>query len=316
MLYRILHFPASIAIYLYCRYIRINHKEFLNSKGPLLIASNHPNSFLDAIILASLFKRPIYSLARGDAFAGKFISSILKSLNMLPVYRISEGAENLAYNFTTFDACNDIFKRNGIVLIFSEGHCINEWHLRPLKKGTARLSFAAWNQNIPLQIIPLGINYSSFRSFGKNVHLNFGKLITKDEFDLSEIEGKKIISFNNILKDQLKNLVYEINVNDEKKRLNIFHNNVNLLKRYILFIPAVLGFVLHFPLYFPIILMISKKENDHYDSIIVGLLILLYPVYLFLLMLLLFLTLHNYLFLLVLIVFPFCAWSYLQIKKQ
>ena len=75
---------------------------------------------------------------------------------MLPVYRVSEGVENLENNYTTFDACQKIFKKNKIVLIFSEGRCINEWHLRPLKKGTARLALTAWQHNIPLKSFALG----------------------------------------------------------------------------------------------------------------------------------------------------------------
>ena len=183
MLYRLLKLPAKIAIYFYCRKIIINKKEWLKSEGPLLIAANHPNSFLDAVILATLFKRPIHSLARGDAFVNTFITKLLTSLKMLPVYRISEGAENLEHNYTTFSSCIDIFKKNGIVLIFSEGRCINEWHLRPLKKGTARLSINAWQQGIPLKVVPLGINYSSFRIFGKNMILNFGDIIEKESFN-------------------------------------------------------------------------------------------------------------------------------------
>ena len=57
--------------------------------------------------------------------------------------------------------------------IFSEGKCINEWHLRPLKKGTARLAISSWEENIPLEVLPVGINYSSFRRFGKNVYYQF-----------------------------------------------------------------------------------------------------------------------------------------------
>jgi 1-acyl-sn-glycerol-3-phosphate acyltransferase len=53
---------------LYCRQIKINKPELLHAKGPLLIAANHPNSFLDGIILTTLFQNPIYTLARGDAF--------------------------------------------------------------------------------------------------------------------------------------------------------------------------------------------------------------------------------------------------------
>jgi 1-acyl-sn-glycerol-3-phosphate acyltransferase len=160
-------------IHFYCRKIVINQKSKLSENGPLLIAANHPNSFLDAIIISTLFKKPVYSLARGDAFAGKFITKILVSLNMLPVYRMSEGVENLGLNYSTFDACKKLFKENKIVLIFSEGRCINEWHLRPLKKGTARLAVDAWENEIPLKVLPLGINYSSFRFYGKNVFLNF-----------------------------------------------------------------------------------------------------------------------------------------------
>ena len=78
----------------------------LLQQGPLLIAANHPNSFLDAIILGSLFKTHVYSLARGDAFVGKFFTRILRSFKMLPVYRVSEGVENLEHNYTTFEACN------------------------------------------------------------------------------------------------------------------------------------------------------------------------------------------------------------------
>jgi len=107
----------------------------LKEKGPLLLACNHPNSFLDAVILDILFEQPVWSLARGDAFSNKTITKILTAVKILPVYRTSEGVENLSENYKTFDACLDIFRNTGVVQIFSEGKCINEWHLRPLKKS-------------------------------------------------------------------------------------------------------------------------------------------------------------------------------------
>ena len=153
MIFDIIKIPAKFAIKIYCRQLKINNNKILSSKGPLLIACNHPNSFLDAVILATIFKKPIYSLARGDSFKNKYIAKILASLNILPVYRISEGAENLNNNYDTFAKCREIFKKNGIVLIFSEGLCINEWKLRLLKKGTARLAISrtsALRDTIPL----------------------------------------------------------------------------------------------------------------------------------------------------------------------
>lgn len=316
MLYTILKIPAKWALYLYCRSIKINHKEFLNADGPLLIAANHPNSFLDAIILASLFKKPIYSLARGDAFVNKTIATILHALKMLPVYRISEGVENLESNYQTFEACISIFKKNGIVLIFSEGKCINEWHLRALKKGTARLANSAWENDIPLRVLPLGINYHSFNSFGKNVILNFGNYITKENCYQNNSFGKNVGDFNTALQNQLSDLVFEIDKKDTKKLIDTFEIPISGFNKMLLTIPAVLGYILHFPLYYPIKKIVRKQtiSNDHFDSIIVGLLFILYPIYVLIICGIAQFIFKTGLVWLGIIILPLLGWSYIQRK--
>lgn len=288
----------------------------LGQKGPLLIASNHPNSFLDAIILATLFKSPIHSLARGDAFANKVITKILTSFNMMPVYRVSEGMENLENNYDTFSACQDIFKQNGIVLIFSEGRCINEWHLRPLKKGTARLALEAWKNGLNLKVLPLGINYSSFRKFGKTVLLNFGNFILKEEIEEDIYSGKTIIIFNQKLKYQLEKLVFEVDINDEQKHKYYFHFKQAFLKRLILFTPAIAGFIIHAPLYLSMHLAIKNKAEDHYDSILIGLLFFVYPVYVVLITLIVLIIIKSWTALFLFILVPFTLWSYVQLNGQ
>jgi 1-acyl-sn-glycerol-3-phosphate acyltransferase len=287
----------------------------LQKEGPLLIASNHPNSFLDAIIVATLFKNPVYSLARGDAFAGKVITKILSSFNMLPVYRVSEGVENLENNYATFEACQDIFKKDGIVLIFSEGRCINEWHLRPLKKGTARLAIAAWQQDIPLEILPLGINYSNFRKFGKNIFLNFGTALRKEEINTYSNGGKIINEFNENLKQQLQNLVFEIDSDDKEKLKKTFNASTPFSKKILLFIPAALGYIIHFPLYFPIHLIIKNKAQDHYDSIMIGLLFFIYPLYILLVTFTLFFIIHTPIAFFLLLLIPLTALSLLHFRS-
>ncbi|HMJ46731.1 MAG TPA: 1-acyl-sn-glycerol-3-phosphate acyltransferase, partial [Ferruginibacter sp.] len=215
MIYNLLKIPARLAFLIYCRYVKINGKKSLHLEGPLLICANHPDSLLDAVILSTLFKRPVHSLARGDAFKNKFYASLLRSIHMLPVYRVSEGVENLEQNYETFDACKKIFKKGGIVLIFSEGRCINEWKLRPLMKGTARLATSSWQEGIDLRILPVGINYHSFHSFGKNIQLNFGEIFNKDSITREEGFGKAIISFNDKLRQELSKLVTEIKSDDK-----------------------------------------------------------------------------------------------------
>ncbi|MGH2648370.1 MAG: 1-acyl-sn-glycerol-3-phosphate acyltransferase, partial [Ginsengibacter sp.] len=296
--------------------IIISNKDILQCPGPLLIASNHPNSFLDAIILATLFKNPVFSLARGDAFAGKIITKILNGFNMLPVYRVSEGVENLENNYATFEACQDIFKKNGIILIFSEGRCINEWHLRPLKKGTARLAMAAWQQNIALEVLPLGINYSNFRKFGKTLFLNFGTMITKEHITADLSNAKFINEFNEQLKQQLQGLVFEIAITDKEKCRKYFYMHQSLVERILLFIPAVAGYIIHFPLYYPIHLSIKNKAKDHYDSIMIGLLFFVYPVYLIIFTLIIFFITHNAISFLLLALMPVSALSLLHFRRD
>ena len=238
---------------------------------------------------------------------------------MLPVYRLSEGAENLDRNYKTFDDCLDIFRKNGIVLIFSEGKCINEWNLRPLKKGTARLTLDAWEQHIPLTIIPLGINYSSFTSFGKNLELNFGTGITKENapFANGDSPGIKIMLFNNALKTQLEKLVAQIKPADKKIVKERFGIRVPAPKKILLFIPAAIGFLLNAPLYLPIQQFSKKKfgKIDHYDSVTVGMLFIFYPVYLLIISVIIFLLAGGYWWLFVLLM-PVSAYCYVQVKRQ
>ncbi len=237
---------------------------------------------------------------------------------MFPVYRVSEGVENLEHNYKTFDDCKAVFKQNGIVLIFSEGRCINEWHLRPLKKGTARLAISSWQEGIPLKVLPTGINYSSFHRFGKNVQLNFGDIMTRENTEWNNTDGKNILDFNDKLRTQLKELVIEEDKTDKAAIKKIFFVSQPPIKKLILAIPAALGWLLHWPLYFPVKRFTWKraKDNDHFDSVMMGLLFLLYPFYLALIAILVAIFICSWWWALTFVVLPFCAWSCVQLKGQ
>lgn len=286
--------------------------------GPLLLASNHPNSFLDAILLDILFEKPIWSLARGDVFKNKWISKALRSLKIFPVYRVSEGVENLNSNYQTFEDCKRVFRQNGIVLIFSEGKCINEWKLRSLKKGTARLAISSWENGIPLQVIPVGINYSSFRLFGKNVFINFGDIIHKKDIPLEAPDGIRNQAFNTILQNQLQSLVFEINKSDKKKKQELLEKRSHGFVTMLLAFPAAVGWLTHLPLYVPVQRLIDKKtaDNDHYDSAMAAVLLVTYPLYLLMISFILLYFTKSYFSFLLLLLMPFTVWSYVQVKKQ
>ncbi len=309
---------ARIGIRLFCRKILINKPELLQIKGPVLLAANHPNSFLDSVIINVLFEQPVWSLARGDVFKSPFLIRLLTALRILPVYRTSEGVENLSENYRTFEACIRIFRENGIINIFSEGKCVNEWHLRPLKKGTARLALKAWEENIPLKVLPVGINYSSFFRFGKNIFLNFGELIEQDPIKKLEADGLRHQSFNTILAQQLQQLVFEIPGADKQLQKQKLEIQQSLLKKILLFLPAVAGWITHAPLYYTVKGFTAKKtrETGHYDSVMTSILLFSYPIYLLAVVLVVTLLTGSLWSLSILLLLPFCARALVQLKPQ
>jgi 1-acyl-sn-glycerol-3-phosphate acyltransferase len=125
-------------------------------------------------------------------------------------------------------------------------------------------------------------------------------------------------SFNNKLLLQLEQLVFEIPGTDTKKQKELLEIKTPLFKKILLFIPAVIGWVVHAPLYLPARIFTWKKtyNNDHFDSIMTAILVFSYPVYLLLLTLLLFLFTKSLLAFLLLLFLPFTAWSYVQLKPQ
>lgn len=318
MLYSVLKVIVRLAARIFCRKIIINKPELLKEKGPMILACSHPNSFLDAVLMDILFEKPIWSLTRGDAFLNKRITKLFYKLKMLPVYRPSEGVENLSENYKTFDSCIDLFKQGEIVLIFSEGLCENEWHLRPLKKGTARLAYKCQQENIPLKILPVGINYSSFKRFGKNLFVNFGTIFTANDFDKNLSDGAWNQVFNNKLQQELSPLVFEIEKKDKKKQKELLEINPSSLTKILLAIPAAIGLIIHAPLYLPIKYWVHKKYNNtgHLDAMQIVLPLFIYPFYLLFVTFLLFITLNSYWVFLLIIILPFTAWGYVQVKGQ
>lgn len=156
-------------------------------KGPLLIAASHPNSFLDAIIIASLLDRPLHFLARSDVFSKAWSNFILRKLNLIPIYRRQEGLDKLKQNDQTFEECSKILKEQGAILIFVEGVSIMDMKLRPIKKGLGRIIIQHFKNHpaAKIKVSTVGINYDRPKEFRSKVLIGSGKTIelNKDWMD-------------------------------------------------------------------------------------------------------------------------------------
>ncbi len=304
MIYSLAKVAIRLALKIFCCKLTVTGRAALSTHGPLLITANHPNSFLDAIIIGSVFERPVHFLARGDAFKKTWHNKLLRLLNMIPVYRLSEGKENLSLNEEAFRRSKEILTGNGIVLIFIEGICVHKHELQPFKKGAARIAFES-RHNAALQILPVSIAYGSFEKFGKRININFGKLLSPQLLFPFNEEAKNIRYFNGVLYEEINQRIFvpSQKISPEKT------------KQYLFFLPGLAGYVLHLPLYSVIKNVIRKKTEQtvFYDSILFGALLFLYPVYLLLICFLL--CLLHVSFLMILFIFflhPFLAWCAVQ----
>lgn len=299
MFYAIIKFWVQLAVRLYCRTVKIKQLGNNNTQAPHILIANHPNSFLDGILIASFFKEPVYFLARGDAFQKKWHRWLLGLVNLYPVYRLSEGKEFLHLNEGTFRACHAVFKQKGNLLIFIEGICVLTHQLQPFKKGTARIVRNAWQDDINLTVIPVGIGYSSFSAFAKTVNIQYGEAIYKEVIDTTVTDAMFNNQFNKILYDKIDKL---IDIPQQQSPNNFVYK---------------LAYLLHYIFYAPIKSFVKRKTVNtvFYDSVLFAVLWFLYPFFL----LFIFLTAYKlfasvWISLLLTVCFPASVWLGYRMK--
>lgn len=219
MIYRFVWFLVQIATRVFFRRIFIHFEEKIPKNKPVILACNHPNSFLDDLLIGSILQRQLFFLPRGDAF-NKYTSWILLKLHMIPIYRMQEGRENLKKNEQTFDKIIKLLEQRKTIMIHSEGVCIIEKKLRRLKKGTARIAFDTEIKNdfnANLQVVPVGLNYTYPTKFRKEAMIEFGKPFTLNQFKDTYLKNNSagLNQFNALLTQELDKRIITVN-NDEK----------------------------------------------------------------------------------------------------
>ena len=169
-----------------------------------------------------------------------------------------------------------MFRKTASSSSSAKASCINDGTFAPAAKGTARLAISSWNDGIGLDVLPVAINYSSFKRFGKNIHIFLGDKITREQVAYKAVDGIAIRQFNDLLRQQLSGYVFEIAKQTRKRSMRILRSPATLGK-IVLAIPAAVGFIVHAPLYLAIKKMADgmNKEPGHFDSR--RLLFLLYP---------------------------------------
>ncbi len=213
----------------YRKVIILNYNKVPSNK-PLIFTPNHQNALMDALALLFSIKNQLVFMARSDIF--KKFAPILYFLKILPVYRIRDGFDSLKRNRTIFDKTVDVLNAYNGLVILPEGNHINERHLRPLKKGFARIAFQTaleGNLDKDLMIVPTGIDYDSYTECRSRLIINFGDPFPVADFidDYKENSAKGL----NKIKDHLAERIKQLIINIESAEYYELIDNLRVLYR-------------------------------------------------------------------------------------
>ncbi|MBO7541281.1 MAG: 1-acyl-sn-glycerol-3-phosphate acyltransferase [Bacteroidales bacterium] len=203
LFYRLVKLLVNFGLRAYFGRIVVKGRENLPSDGSYILAPNHQNAFLDALMILQINKlRPTVFLARADIFGNTLADKVLHFLKIMPVYRARDGRKSLEKNDITFEKSLQVLLHNVPFCIMAEGTHNDRRQLLPLKKGIFRIAFAAQQKlgNKPLYIVPVGIDYESYDTSGNSSIINIGQPIAMKDY-IESYQDNNALAINKIKED-------------------------------------------------------------------------------------------------------------------
>lgn len=199
MVYVLLRALLRHALAIFFRRIEIEGKERVPEEGPLLLASNHPNTLIDVLLAAAFLERKVGFVAKAGLFTHPIVGPIIRFLGAVPVERRMDGPIDdaaRAKNAQVLAACEERVASGGALLIFPEGTSLDEPRLQPFKTGAARIALGA-EKRAPgrVQVVPVSLVYDAPGTFRSHARVRYGEPISAAAFarlDAPAPEGAKV----------------------------------------------------------------------------------------------------------------------------
>ena len=218
MLYIILKLIYKTGLWVFFRKFEVRNEEAIPAKGPLLLVSNYPNTFMDPVVIASILRQPAYFLAKSTVFGSGFTSKILRLMHLIPIHRREDAPDQPVNNDEAFAASFKALADGKAIIIFPEGNSFNERRLRKIKTGTARIALGAASEfGADVKIIPIGLNYSNPTRFRSRVFVNVGEPIKASDY-LSSFQSdstEAVLALTDQIKQSLENLIIHTPTDDD-----------------------------------------------------------------------------------------------------
>jgi 1-acyl-sn-glycerol-3-phosphate acyltransferase len=199
---------------------------------PVLFLGNHQNALLDPLLLAITSGRYTHFLTRAQVFKKPLVSKILKTLQLIPVYRVRDGWQSIKQNNAIFKQCVSLLNANNAVTIFPEGSHNLKRTVRPLSKGFTRIVLGVLNENprTKLLLVPVGFNYLNATSFADEALVWFGEPIAVSKYNFTN-ENETVKKIKEDVYQELTSLTTHIETEHyDKVLLNLERLNVDFLE--------------------------------------------------------------------------------------
>ena len=167
------------------RKVEVKGYENIPSDGAVLIAPNHCNTLMDALVVLRAFKDQTVFGARADLFNKPFIAKLMYFVRILPMVRQRDGLRNVLKNNETQEVIVETLENRVRFCMYPEGKHRPAHSLQALGKGTFRAALAAnakFGDKMPIYIVPAGIEYGDYFRYRSTTLLTFGKPINVTEF--------------------------------------------------------------------------------------------------------------------------------------
>ena len=173
--YRAVRAVARFWLWFFFKAVTVRHPERVPRDGPVLLCINHPNNFIDSLVVGAAVRRKVHYLATAALFRNPLIAHFLLTAGAIPVYRKQDDPDKMDKNADAFAACAAAFEGGALVAIYPEGTTHAEARVQRIKTGAARIALA-WEaaHSRTLTLLPVGLTFEARKSFRARVLVSFG----------------------------------------------------------------------------------------------------------------------------------------------
>ncbi|MET0263503.1 MAG: 1-acyl-sn-glycerol-3-phosphate acyltransferase [Rariglobus sp.] len=193
--------------------IEVTGAENIPQSGPVLLASNHPNSLIDPVLLGIAARRPLRLMAKAPLFDIPLAGKLLHALGMVPAYRGTDDRTQVSRNLDSLAVAAKQIAAGHVMGIFPEGKSHDANQLALVRSGAARLALQALAAGATgLKVVPVGLHYEQKERFRSAVWVKVGAPIDVGDW-LAQHNGDEHLAMRTLtteLNARLKGVVLHL----------------------------------------------------------------------------------------------------------